>query len=103
MTKIVLTIPANLDFSALGLARRADTGGISFSWAPIEAICAANGIDVALFRAADEDNIAGLIITWYAEHRARGGAPDAVAEELVAEVLAEDQRGGGISHAPGRA
>lgn len=101
MPALRITIPEGLAFEALQLSRSA--AGIKFDWRPIESICAASGIDIALLRNTGEDNIAGMIITWYAEHRARGGAPDAVAEQLIAEVAAEIERGQTVAHQPGRA
>src|SRR3990170_5476567 len=95
--KLMVSIPEGLDFSELHLARDPRTGAIEFEWAPIERICAASGLDVALFRSGPEDNVAGLITAWYAEHRGHGGAADTVQEDLLAEVRAEDGRGGGIS------
>ena len=101
--KLSVSIPEGLDFSELHLARDPRTGAIEFEWAPIERICAASGLDVALFRSGPEDNVAGLITAWYAEHRARGGAADPVQEEIIAEARAEDERGGGLSYPPGSA
>ena len=95
-----LTIPDGLDFAALRLCRDPD-GMISFDWDPIEAICSASGLGVDLFRRSHEDTVAGLIVSWYAVHRANGGASDPVAEDLITEVRIEDDRGGGISHPPG--
>lgn len=99
---ITVRIPDDLEFSALNLARDPD-GMVSFDWSPIERICEANGIDVSMFRDAPEDNVGGLITAWYAEHRARGGEPDPVQEDLIAEARIEDERGGGISYRPGLA
>lgn len=98
-----LVVPDGLDFSALRLARDPITLEVEFDWAPVLAICAASGIDPDLFRARDEGNVSGLIVAWYREHRARGGAPDAVQEQLLAEVQAEDRAGpaGVISHGGG--
>lgn len=62
---------------------------MEFDWAPIEAICVASGLDIALFRDQHEDNVAGLIAAWYAMHRQRGGASDPVQEEIIAEALSE--------------
>lgn len=101
-TPLTIQVPDDLDFSALKLARDVD-GMVSFDWGPIETICAASGIDVGIFREAPEDNIAGLLTAWYSAHRQRGGAADPVQEDLIAEAALEDSRGGGISHAPGRA
>ena len=101
-TPLTIQVPDDLEFSALKLARDAD-GMVSFDWRPIETICEASGIDIAIFRQAPEDNIASLLTAWYVEHRRRGGAPDLVQEDLIAEAAIEDSRGGGVSHAPGRA
>lgn len=99
---LTIQIPEDLDFSELRLARDPD-GMVSFDWSPIARICEASGIDVAVFRGAPEDNVASLITAWYREHLARGGARDAVQDDLIAEAQIEDERGGGISHPPGRA
>lgn len=50
-----------------------------------------------------EDALAALLTTWYSAHRAAGGHADTVAEELIAEVRAEDAAGLHHSHKPGRA
>ena len=102
MTKIQIQIPEGLSFSALRLARHSN-GLVSFDWAPIERICDLSGVDVAIFRDAPEDNLAALIDAWYREHLARGGEKDPVQEDLIAEAIAENQLGGGLSHSPGRA
>ena len=99
----VARIPDDLDFSALKLARDPATGAVDFDWQPIEAICRASSLDVALFRDGPEDNTAAIISAWYAEHLARGGARDATMDDLIAEAAAEDRAGGGYSHQPGRA
>ncbi len=83
-----ITIPEGVAFADLNLSRT-PAGEVSFDWSPIEAICEASGIDIALFREQHEDNVAGLITQWYAEHRKRGGAIDPVQEEIVAEALSE--------------
>lgn len=97
-----ITIPDDLDFATLKLARDPD-GHVSFDWAPIEALCAVNGLDADVFTEGPEDNVSRLITAWYFAHRQRGGAPDPVQEDLIAETLAENRRGGRISHPPGRA
>ena len=40
---------------------------------------------------------------WVRANRDSGGAPDPVADDLIAEASIEDQRGGGFSHQPGQA
>ncbi len=100
--KLKIIIPEGLDFEALKLSRDTQTGDIEFEWSPIEKICEASGLEFELFQRS-EDNVSGLIMAWYAEHVARGGAPDPVQEDLIAETLAENEHGGGISHPPGRA
>ena len=104
MPALRIQIPDDLDFSALQLSRDPVTLDVSFDWAPIEAICKLSGIDIPLFKHQHEDNVAGLINVWYEEHRQRGGAPDPVQEQLIAEVLTEDAAGGQvnvINHAGG--
>lgn len=98
-----IIIPDTLDFSDLRLSRDPASGDVNFDWGPIEAICHASGLDVAMLRDTDEGNVAGLIVEWYGAHRAAGGAPDPAAEDLIAETRAEDAHGGGYSHQPGRA
>lgn len=95
-------IPVEVDFSDLRLARDPD-GAVSFDWSVIERICTASGVPIEPLRNGPEGNVAGLIVNWYAAHRANGGNPDPVAEDLLAEVRAEDAAGQHISHAPGRA
>ena len=102
MQQTRVIIPDEIMFADLRLARDAD-GHVSFDWRAIERVCAASGIDPALFRAGPEDNAAGLIVTWYRAHLATGGDRDPVADDLIAEVSAEDSRGQHVSHAPGRA
>lgn len=101
MTTLTLKMPAGISFAALKLTRKPD-GAISFDWTPIEAICTANGLDIAAFRERDEDNVAGLIIAWYQGHLANGGDRDTTADDLIAEVIAEEAAGS-LSHTPGRA
>jgi hypothetical protein len=97
-----ITIPDSVDFADLKLARDPD-GHVSFDWRPIEAICLASDLNVAVFRDAHEDNVAALLVAWYGEHIANGGARDAVQDDLIAETIYEDLHGDRTSHAPGRA
>lgn len=100
---LAIVIPDDLDFADPRLARDPNTGEVVFNWEPIDRICRASGIDVAVFRDQHEDNVSGLIVHWYQEHLAHGRARDPVQDELLAEVIAEDALGGGISYQPGRA
>lgn len=103
MTKPVpISIPADLPFSALQLSRTA-TGNLSFSVAAIVMIEQASGLPDGFFMAQEEDAVASLIVTWYGHHKAAGGAIDPVAEDLIAEVSAEDAAGQSYSHQPGSA
>lgn len=86
-------IPEGVAFADLHLGRDAVSGDVSFDWAPIEAICAENGFDVEKLRQTDEGNVGGFIVAWYEAHRLAGGPLDLVAEQLLAEVAAEDGRG----------
>lgn len=96
-----ITIPA-LPFSALKLLRDAD-GHVSFDLAAVSAIEQASGLPDGELMRQHEDVLAEIITRWYSAHRAAGGEPDPTAEDLLAEVRAEDARGGGYSHRPGRA
>lgn len=98
----MIAIPAGLDFSDLRLVRD-PSGDLSFDTAAIARIEQASGLPDGHFMASPEDALGELIMQWYRMHRAAGGAPDAVAEDLIAEARAEDERGGGYSHQPGRA
>ncbi len=95
-------IPSGLQFADLKLAREAD-GTVSFDQSVIDRICAASAIAPYLLTDGPEDNAASLIVGWYSAHLAAGGARDPVADDLIAEARLEDERGGGISHAPGGA
>ncbi|AQZ95447.1 hypothetical protein BVH74_12110 [Halopseudomonas phragmitis] len=97
-----VAIPDDIEFSDLKLARDPD-GAVSFDWAVIERICHASGLPLEMMRDAPEDNVASLIIGWYQAHRADGGAADPVADDLIAEAMAEDAAGQQFSHQPGRA
>ena len=100
-TKMLLAIPENVDFADLELTYTET--GIIFKWEPIEAICKASDIDIALFKECQEDNVANLICVWYFTHLAQGGNRDAAADELITEVLAEDAAGQPFSIPPGKA
>ncbi len=78
-----LIIPDDLDFSDLALLLDPDTGDLSFDWAPIERICEASGLEIAIFEDESTDNLSELIIEWYAVHLASGGEPDPVQESLA--------------------
>ena len=97
-----IAIPDDIEFADLRLQRDAD-GGVSFDLSVIERICWASGLPVEALTESPEDNISQLIIGWYQAHRQHGGAADLVAEDLIAEVAAEDAAGQPYSHQPGRA
>jgi hypothetical protein len=83
-----MTIPATVRFADLNLSRT-PAGEVAFDWSPIEAICAASGIDINVFRRQHEDNVSGLITQWYAAARANGEPPDPTQELMIAEALSE--------------
>lgn len=103
MTKPVpISIPADLPFSSLQLSRTAD-GSVSFSTETVAQVERASGLPEGFFLRQEEDAIASVIVTWYSYHRAAGGDIDPVAEDLIAEVRAEDATGQPYSHQPGSA
>ncbi len=92
---------SDLDFSELHLMRDSSTNGnIGYDWSLIEDICDASGIDISEIRDEDKDNVSSLIHQWYSEHRARGGVPDPVMEDIIIEAKLEEAFGG---HNPGEA
>jgi hypothetical protein len=91
--RVQVEIPDNVQFADLRLARDPVTRAISFAWDPIAAVCEASGLGAPLFQSGPEDNVASLIVAWYTRHRELGGEMDMVAEQLIAEVLAEDEYG----------
>jgi hypothetical protein len=101
--KARIIIPADVQFSDLKMARDPVTGYMAFDWAPIERICEVSGIDIRLFRDQSEDNVAGVLSMWYAQHRAAGGEPDLVFDQLIAEADIDDSHGHGFSHQSGQA
>lgn len=103
MSKVSAVIPDGIRFADLKLARNPDTGAVSFDWAPIERICEASNLPIDVLRDGPEDNVAGLIVSWYAAHRQSGGAADPVADDLIAEAVAEEKSGQQFSHQPGQA
>ncbi|ODU08046.1 MAG: hypothetical protein ABS84_14990 [Rubrivivax sp. SCN 71-131] len=102
MPVVPVIIPGELSFADLRLGRAAD-GSVSFDLAAIAQIERASGLHEGYFAERPEDAVAELITRWYSTHRAGGGAADPVAEDLLAEMRAEDARGGGLSYQPGRA
>lgn len=97
-----ITIPPGLSFAALKLSRDA-SGSVSFDLAVITAIEQASGLADGFLMSQPEDVLGEVIVRWYDAHIAAGGERDPVADDLIAEVRIEDERGGGISHQPGRA
>ena len=100
---VAIGIPSDLKFSDLKLARDPQTGDVSFDTRVIERICEASGLPADYFMVRPEDALSQLLASWYSAHIAAGGEPDPVQEDLIAETRAEDARGGGLSHQPGRA
>lgn len=98
-----ISIPQGMTFADLRLGRDPQTGDVSFDTAIIERIERESGLPTGFFMGQHEDAVASLITGWYSAHRAAGGAADPVADDLIAEVAAEDAAGQHYSHAPGRA
>lgn len=93
MKTIPITIPADVDFSDLRLARDPVSGDISFEGDIVQSICENNELPFQV------DAINALLVAWYAHHRRDGGALDPVMEQIIAEVEAEaitgiEMRGG---------
>ncbi|MEO8137108.1 MAG: hypothetical protein ABI831_24410 [Betaproteobacteria bacterium] len=83
------------DFTALELEREPVTGALWFNRESLVAFCRVNDQNPARVL-ADLDLACCFIALWYCLHRQGGGAPDMVAEQIVAEVVANDDAGGQI-------
>ena len=99
---VEITIPDDLTFSDLRLAREKN-GNVSFDWEVIERICEASGLPVNLFCDELDENVTGLILSWYQVHIQSGGERDPVQDDLIAEVIAEEEAGQKFSLQPGQA
>lgn len=97
-----IIIPA-VPFAALQLARDPQTGSVSFDLDVVAQIERASGLQAGHFTTQPEDALAEVITRWYAAHLQAGGDRDPVADDLIAEVRAEDAAGQPYSHQPGRA
>lgn len=96
-----IAIPADLRFADLRLTREAG-GDLTFDTAPLDRIAAASGEHIAeLLRS--EDGVCAILVAWYRVARSRGEPADPVAEDIAAEVAAENAAGQGVSLPPGRA
>lgn len=96
-----ISIPEGLAFSDLQLSRDLRTGDVSFNIAVIERVEHESGLPPGYFMGRHEEAMAALIVTWYEAHRKAGGERDLLAEDLIAEVKAEDAAGHPFSHPPG--
>lgn len=96
-----INIPAELRFADLRLTRESG-GDLSFETSPLATIAEASGSPVEQLL-QHEEGIATVIVGWYRLARSRGEPADVVAEELAAEVAAEDAAGQQFSLPPGSA
>lgn len=96
-----ITIPEGLRYADLRLSRDPTTGAVEYSLDAVRRVAEASGLDLDVL--VTEDAITSLLVQWYRAARAGGEPQDPVQEDLLREIEAEDQRGGGLSHQPGRA
>jgi len=99
---VKFAIPSNIAFEDLRLTREND-GSIAFDIGVIERICEASNVSSELLLKQHEDVVTGFLAKWYSVHRAHGGQPDPVMEDLIAEAKIEDQAGQHFSLKPGQA
>lgn len=100
-TLVTLSLPEGLRFADLHLQRDQD-GAVCFDAEPLRQIAAASPPEAAALLET-EDGQCALIVAWYRVARERGEPPDPVAEDIAAEVAAEDAAGQRYSLPPGRA
>ena len=72
------------DFSVLRLTRDPDTDEIEFDATALHTVADQLGL-----RIDGPDDVGQVLHQWYTAHRAAGGAPDPVADELFWEALEE--------------
>ncbi len=77
------------DFTALELVYEPVSGALWFKREPLAEFCLCNDQDPDRVL-ADLDLACCFIALWYCLHRQHGGAPDHVAERIVAEVVAHE-------------
>lgn len=78
------TVPASVSFADLRLALEPN-GQISYNPMVITSIAQASGLPGLFFMQSDA-MATEVIFRWYSAHRLAGGAPDPVAEQLIAEA-----------------
>lgn len=100
-TAMRVAVPDDLRFADLKLARES-AGDLSFNAAPLQRIADASGEHIARLLQT-EDGLSALIVAWYAVARGMGEPPDPVAEDIAAEMRAEDAACQRFSLPPGRA
>ena len=100
-TVLRIAVPADLRFADLNLRREAN-GDLSFDTAPLRRIADASDPQVAELLVT-ADGISSVIVGWYRVARSRGEPADLVAEDIAAEIAAEDAAGQPFSLRPGRA
>ena len=88
MNAKVITIPAGLGFAELALEREPRTRRLLYKPVPLERLVSANRLAIRGTMFEEEDLAAWLIAEWYLAHRVRGGEPDPIAEEVLAEIVA---------------
>jgi len=76
------------DFSILRLTRYPDTDEIEFDATALHTVADQLGL-----RIDGPDDVGQVLHQWYTAHRAAGGAPDPVAEELFWEAVDEAESG----------
>jgi hypothetical protein len=85
----MITIPTGVQFADLALERERGTKRLLYRPEPIAELIRANALDAQALLTS-EDLVAWLIAECYFAHRAAGGEPDPVAEEVLAEVASAE-------------
>jgi len=86
----LIVIPDDVKFENLNLRRDPVHKHIRYDDAVLLKVLEANNLD--LDEMTLDNAVGGFIITWYMEHRQAGGKEDAVAEQIILEVLDAQQR-----------
>lgn len=92
MKSLRIVIPKGVEFYMLNIVVNPDNEeeGMSWNWAPLEAICKKSKLD---FDAVDSRMAVEIIATWYLSHKRRGGAIDEQMEKLLLMAAAKESEG----------
>jgi hypothetical protein len=82
-------IPNSLRFADLALTRHPDSKRVQYDQAALARLFRANELELVKLR-DEEEVVCWLVAEFYLAHLRAGGKPDAVGEEILAEIAAAE-------------